>query len=99
MITLSETQPGTIRLSGTLTMDNAAEAQTRLASALLNGAMTLDLSGVERCDSAALALLLSLRRRKDTPDLRLENIPPTLLGLAKLYELSPLLGFSQDSDA
>ena len=99
MITLSETQPGTILLSGTLTMDNAAEAKLQLAGALANGAMMLDLSGIERCDSAALALLLALRRRKDTQNILLANMPPTLLGLAKLYELSPLLGFSQESES
>jgi len=88
---LSETQSGVVRLDGALTMDSVADTQLQLDRMLVNGAMTLDFSGVSHCDSAALALLLALRRRKDARNIRLANIPASLYGLARLYELTPLL--------
>lgn len=96
-MTLTETRPGVLRLDGVLTMDTVAAAQSALDKALNGGAMTLDLSGISQCDSAAVALLLALRRRKDSHSVKLENIPATLYGLANLYELAPLLGFTREA--
>lgn len=88
---LTETQSGVVRLDGALTMDSVADTQLQLDKMLVNGAMTLDFGGVSHCDSAALALLLALRRRKDARNIKLSHIPAGLYGLARLYELTPLL--------
>ena len=94
---LTTLRPGVIRLDGVLTMDSAADTLPLLQQAVADGADTLDLAGVSQCDSAALALLLALRRHAGSNTLQLENVPQTLYGLAHLYELSTLLGLTQEA--
>lgn len=66
----------------------------RLAEAdALARAGTLDLSGVQQADSAALAFLLELQRRAraaGTP-LRIVGVPPQLRALITFFELEAVL--------
>jgi ABC-type transporter Mla MlaB component len=50
----------------------------------------LDLSSVTRADSAAVAFLLELRRRKGAP-LQLSGAPAQLEGLLDFFAVRPLL--------
>lgn len=88
---LREIAPGQLQLSGELTMATVAGILPELEKAIGNGAMTIDLAGVSLCDSAALALLLALKRRQDSRSLQWNNLPLSLLRLARLYELDSLL--------
>ncbi|MBK7614969.1 MAG: STAS domain-containing protein [Burkholderiales bacterium] len=56
--------PTTLTLAGDLSIVDAAALREQLREALSNstGDLTLNLAGVESCDSAGVQLLLSLRR-------------------------------------
>lgn len=56
-------------------------------------ALAIDLGGVSRADSAALALLLEWRRAggRHGAAVRFEHVPAQILALARLTALEPLL--------
>jgi phospholipid transport system transporter-binding protein len=89
-----EIAPGRLKLVGDLTFATCAAcwktSQRRFQQAQ---AITLDLSGVRRADSAGLALLVEWLRLAQKRSLRLEfvNFPPQLAAMAKAYHLEPLL--------
>jgi phospholipid transport system transporter-binding protein len=71
-----------------------ATAQVALALAAIRAGDTLlDFSGVQRCDSAAIALALEALRaaRAAGITLRLEALPADMLSLARLYGVEELL--------
>lgn len=52
-----------------------------------SGSMTIDLSQVEECNSAALALMLDIAKSAQQKDIELffKNLPATVLTIAKAY--------------
>ena len=95
-VQVSEPVPGRIVVSGELTFATARDA--RLAGSLvLEGSsapsFVIDCAGVVRADSAGLAVLLdwlAWARRKSRP-VRLENLPASLVAIAKISEVDGLL--------
>jgi phospholipid transport system transporter-binding protein len=81
------------RLQGALTVDNAASLLNELKPHLERGIQTLDLSAVEKVDSAALALIFSSLRQSRAAghELRLAGLPANILTLAELYGVAELL--------
>jgi phospholipid transport system transporter-binding protein len=74
-----------------LTMDTAAQALEALAPAAGAAAgdpLVVDLEPVQDFDSAALALLIELGRRRR---IEVRNAPPNLRKLAALYGVDELL--------
>lgn len=60
--------------------------------------LTFDLAGVQRVDSAGLALLLEWLReaRRRSKEIRFENIPEQLAAIAKVSGLSDILPGTRD---
>ena len=87
--------PATVVLPPDCRMAAQAALQAELAAALPGGAVVLDGSGVERVDTAALQLLVLLRRELDGRGGKLAwhgasealNEAAGLLGLARILEL------------
>lgn len=80
-------------LEGQLDMDSVGALQPQLVDVLRGGEMTLDLSGISKADSAALALLLEALRsqQRQGGSLRLCGMPASLIQLARLYDIAELL--------
>lgn len=86
---------GTLRVSGTISYANAADALARLPVARAGTSkVDLDLSGIKHADSATLAVLIAwaARVRQLGGELRLRNAPQALRNLAHLSDLEGLLG-------
>jgi phospholipid transport system transporter-binding protein len=84
-------EPSVVKLEGALTLETAAACLER---ALPAGDLVFDFTDVTRVDSSALALLLAwLRRVKARGDsvVGLRAPPESLLSLARLYGVEPLL--------
>jgi phospholipid transport system transporter-binding protein len=81
------------RLQGALTVENSASLLNELKPHLERGIQTLDLSAVEKVDSAALALIFSSLRQSRAAghELRLAGLPANILTLAELYGVAELL--------
>jgi phospholipid transport system transporter-binding protein len=80
--------------AGTLTFENA-EAVLEAANALpLPTRGVADLGGLVHVDSAALAVMLALRRRAegDGTEIAFESVPDTLVSLARVYGVDALVG-------
>lgn len=94
---LEQRAPDGLVLSGALVFATAANAlaQTRSALSGVNRA-TLDLRGVQRADSAGLAVLLALSAdaRNQARTLSLQNVPEGLRALAHLSDVEALLGIA-----
>lgn len=58
--------------------------------ALPQSALQLDLAGVTQVDSAAVSLLLTLRRQRGS-SISVHNIPSNLRALIQLYDLDDIL--------
>ncbi len=84
---------GQYRLTGTVTFDETpSDALLQPDFQAADGAVTIDLAGLERADSVALALLLAWERavRARGQALRLSHIPPRLKDLMQVSGLLPL---------
>lgn len=81
------------RIAGVVTVDSVGGLLRELKPQLENGVDTLDFSGVETADSAALALIFSAMRhaRKAGRSLACTGLPASLTTLAELYGVSALL--------
>jgi phospholipid transport system transporter-binding protein len=93
---ISEPTSGRIVVSGELTFATARDAR-QLGILVLESSraerMVVDCSAVTRADSAGLAVLLdwlAWGRRKPRP-ISLENLPASLLAIAKISEVDTLL--------
>jgi phospholipid transport system transporter-binding protein len=77
-----------------ITTDNAAALIEVGAAALRAGDTTIDLSSVQRVDSAAVALLLQWQREAEAArtTVKFVNVPPALCSLATLYGMDEVLG-------
>ncbi|HTU65341.1 MAG TPA: STAS domain-containing protein [Steroidobacteraceae bacterium] len=95
-VSISEAAPGRVVVTGELTFATAREAReagTRLLEGSGARQFVIDCAGVERADSAGLAVLLdwkSWARRKSRP-VTFENLPPSLVAIAKISEVDGLL--------
>jgi ABC-type transporter Mla MlaB component len=60
--------------------------------ALQEGPVQLDLGAIDRVDSAALALIVSLLRKdKRKHHIRFQNVPATIVNFAEIYGLEDVL--------
>ena len=76
-----------------LTVDNATAALEHGLAAIRAGATAFDLSNVVAVDSAAVSVMLAWQRAAHAAGvpLRLENLPPMLASLTKLYGVCSLV--------
>lgn len=95
-VAISEPSPGRVVVTGELTFATARNAR-ELGVMVLEGAgsrgIVVDCAGVTRADSAGLAVLLDWlawgRRRSRT--IKLENLPASLVAIARISEVDGLL--------
>jgi phospholipid transport system transporter-binding protein len=93
---ISETSPGRITVTGELTFASARDAR-QLGVLVLESSradnLVVDCAGVTRADSAGLAVLLDWLAwgRKKSRTISLENLPPSLVAIAKISEVDGLL--------
>ncbi len=80
--------------AGELTSTNAGPVLAAAAALNLPGNGEVDLTDVEGIDSAAVAVLLALKRRAadEGRPLRFVGIPAALASLAELYGVEEILG-------
>jgi phospholipid transport system transporter-binding protein len=80
--------------TGDLTSANAGPVLAAAAALKLPGAGEVDLADVEGIDSAAVAVLLALKRRAadEGRPLRFVGIPPSLASLANQYGVEEIRG-------
>jgi ABC-type transporter Mla MlaB component len=91
--TLAKDAAGNTALSGDL---GFAEIPAMLKRAdAISREMTVDLSGLQRVDSAGLSFLIELKRRARArkAELRFVGAPERLCQLADFFEVGTLLGF------
>ena len=81
------------RIDGAVTVDSVGGLLRELRPHLEKGVDTLDFSGVETADSAALALIFSALRqaRQAGRTLTCTGLPSSFTTLAELYGVSELL--------
>lgn len=93
---IEKRKTGEYGVIGDLTFDSvvAVEQEGFDAISESDGQLELNLAEVKRCSSAALALLLSLKRQaqKQEKALQFKDTPPVLLALIKGAELQAILG-------
>ena len=95
-VAISEPSPGRIVVNGELTFASARDAR-QLGVLVLESSradrIIVDCSGVTRADSAGLAVMLdwlAWGRRKSRP-VALENLPASLVAIARISEVDGLL--------
>ena len=76
-----------------ITMTDAADVLREGMEAIVQGATTIDLSGLPHFDSSAVSALLAWQRAATEKSVSLElvGLPAGLLSLAKLYGVDALL--------
>ena len=81
------------RISGAVTVDSVGSLLRELQPQLAGGIDTLDFSGVEAADSAALALVFSAMRQAGQAGraLSVRGLPASFTTLAELYGVADLL--------
>ena len=84
-------------ITGTLTVDSAAEVLAASEDAALPATGVIALGGLRSVDSAAVAVLLSWRRRAaaESKTLTFADVPTALVALAQLYGVEDLLQAGQ----
>jgi phospholipid transport system transporter-binding protein len=80
-------------IAGALTVDSAADVLAASEEAALPETGVVSLSGLRAVDSAAVAVMLSWRRRAAAEGKKLAfvDVPPNLVALAELYGVEDLL--------
>ena len=81
------------RYEGALTLDNAARVMAAADATPLPASGIIDLRALAPADSAALAVVMALRRRADAEGrtLHVRNMPPALQSLAIVYGVDDLV--------
>ena len=69
----------------------AAELYTRGKSLLVKGEIVFDLAAVTNADSSALAVILGWQRAAGEGQLRLVNLPASVISLAELYGVAEMM--------
>ena len=93
---ISEVASGRITVTGELTFASAREAR-QLGVLVLEGSradrIVIDCAGVTRADSAGLAVLLDWLAwgRRRSHGVTLENLPASLIAIARISEVDGLL--------
>jgi phospholipid transport system transporter-binding protein len=93
---ISESSPGRIVVTGELTFGTARNAR-QLGVLVLEGSraerLVIDCGGVTRADSAGLAVLLDWLAwgRRRSRAVSLENLPASLVAIARISEVDELL--------
>jgi len=80
-------------IGGAVTVDNVGGLLRELQPQIVEGVDTLDFSGVETADSAALAFVFSAMRqaRQNGRTLVCKGLPASFTTLAELYGVAELL--------
>ena len=80
-------------VSGSLTMESASALLDASAAKALPASGVVDLAGVNRVDSAGVAVLLAWKRRAaaEAKALVFSGVPPSMASLAQLYGVQELL--------
>ena len=95
-VSISEPTSGRIVVTGELTFASARDAR-QLGLLVLESSraapLVIDCSGVTRADSAGLAVLLDWLAwgRRKSRNIALENLPASLLAVARISEVDELL--------
>ncbi len=91
-----ETDAAGAKVSGSMTMDNAAALLAQGMAALDAGRTAFDLAGVTELDSSGLALLFGWQRAAQAQgkSLAIVNPPHNLRSLADVYGVAELLPLS-----
>jgi len=95
-VDISEVSDGRVTVSGDLTFASARDAR-QLGVLVLEGSraqrIMIDCSGVTRADSAGLAVLLDWLAwgRRNSRVVSLENLPASLVAIARISEVDGLL--------
>lgn len=102
--TLDQGSDGVWRIAGTLDFDSVPALYRHTDALLAAGPVELDLAGVERANSAGVALLLEWRRQahRRGVELHLRELPAAVLQLARLSGVEGLVsgaGAAPESDA
>ena len=81
------------RFEGALTMDTAAGVLEAASGLPLPSSGVVAFDGLRHADSAALAVMIALKRRgvAESRPIALESVPPTLMSLAVVYGVESLL--------
>jgi phospholipid transport system transporter-binding protein len=81
------------RYHGALTLDNAADVMTAADAMALPASGIVDLAALAPADSAALAVVMALRRRAQAEGrtLHVANMPSALQSLAVVYGVDDLV--------
>ena len=81
------------QFASTLTLDDAAAALEASQALPLPDSGVVDFGGLTHADSAALAVMLALKRRgaEEGRTLAIRGIPPSLRSLAAVYGIDDLL--------
>ena len=79
-----------LRIGGDLTMQTVTALSAAGSDLVRQGARVIDLSGVQKVDSAAIALLLEWLRTAGEA-LKVSGAPIGLVELARLYSVSDIL--------
>jgi phospholipid transport system transporter-binding protein len=81
------------RFEGALTLDNAAGVLQVSRALAWPAAGRIDMSGIARADSAALAVVIAIRRRAAAEGrlVAIEGLPQSLQSLAVVYGVESLL--------
>lgn len=92
-------EPGVLQVSGELSFAtvNAVLEQSRPMLAAAQGWLVMELAGVERVDSAGLALLIQWMRlaREQGVDILFRHVPEQLLAIAHASDLDNVLPLEQ----
>jgi len=91
--TLTADGDGAWRIEGVLDFESVPQLFARTGELLVAGPVTLDLGGVERANSAGVALLLEWRReaRGRGVSLTLSALPEAVRGVARLSGVEDVL--------
>jgi phospholipid transport system transporter-binding protein len=78
---------------GALTVDNATGVFEATQELPLPDTGRLDFGGLEKADSAALAVIIELLRRgkQEGRELAISNLPPSLAALAQVYGIEEIV--------
>ncbi len=83
-----------------MSLANAAQIAQLGIEAVRTGDTAFDLSGVQTCDSSALAVLLAWQReaRAAGRSIELSGVPQDMLSLATVYGVDEILPIPKNSD-
>lgn len=91
--TLEQGADGVWRIAGALDFDTVSALHKQTDALLASGPVQLDLTGVERANSAGVALVLEWRRQAHQRgvELYLHGLPEAVLQLARLSDVEGLV--------